>query len=213
MLDNVTVFTQNSIRIEGERVFYFDPYQMTSEPHDADAVFITHDHYDHFSPEDFRKVLKPDTVMVVPERLREAVRQAGIPDERIICVAPEQTLEVLGQPVETVPSYNLDKDFHLRESGWVGYVVTLGGTHYYISGDMDDTPEAERVSCDVAFIPIGGTFTMDAAQAAHLVNIMRPRQAVVPTHFGSIVGDPSDADTFEKLVDPAIPVVRKIVFA
>lgn len=213
MLDNVTVFTQNSIRIAGEKIFYFDPYRMAIAPHDADAVFITHDHYDHFSPEDFAKVMRPDTTFVVPVRLKGAIIGAGVPEAHVITVAPGQRLDVLGRPVETVASYNLDKDFHPKESGWVGYIVTLGGVRYYVSGDMDDTPEAEAVNCDVAFIPIGGTFTMDAAQAAHLVNAMRPKQAVVPTHFGSIVGKPEDADTFERLVDPAIPVVRKIQFA
>lgn len=212
MLDNVTVFTQNSIRIEGEKIFYFDPFYLEVESHDADAVFITHDHYDHFSPKDFRKVARPDTVFVVPEKLVDATTEAGISREHLVPVKPAQQLEVLGQPIETVPSYNLDKEFHPRQNGWVGYLVTLSGVRYYIAGDTDDTPEAEQVDCDVAFLPIGGTYTMNAVQAAHLANAMRPHKAVVPTHFGSIVGDPADADTFAAHVDPDLIVVRKIAF-
>lgn len=210
--DRVTVFTQSSIRICGEKTFYFDPFQMDHEPHDADAVFITHDHYDHFSPEDFAKVMRPDTVMVLPTLLEPAAREAGVPAERIITVEPAQRLEVLGVPVETVAAYNIDKPYHPRDKHWVGYVATLEGTRYFVSGDTDRIPENEAVDCDVALIPIGGTFTMDPAEAAGLINALRPRIAATPTHYGTIVGDPGDAAAFARQVDPAIAVEAKLSF-
>ncbi|MGI6536569.1 MAG: MBL fold metallo-hydrolase [Eggerthellaceae bacterium] len=210
--DRVTVFTQSSIRLSGEKMLYFDPFQMDHEPHDADAVFITHDHYDHFSPEDFAKVMRPDTVMVLPTLLEPAAREAGVPAEHIICVEPAQQLKVLGIPVETVAAYNVDKPYHPRSKHWVGYVVTVKGVRYFISGDTDRIPENEAVDCDVALIPIGGTFTMDAAEAAGLIDAIRPRIAAIPTHYGTIVGAPSDAAAFAKHVDPAIPVAVKLSF-
>lgn len=211
-IDRVTVFTQSSIRICDEKTFYFDPFQMDCEPHDADAVFITHDHYDHFSPEDFAKVMRPDTVMVLPTLLVPDARKTGVPDARLVAVEPAQRLEVLGVPVETVAAYNTDKPYHPRSKRWVGYVVTLEGVRYFVSGDTDRIPENEAVDCDVALIPIGGTFTMNAAEAAGLINAMRPRIAAIPTHYGTIVGEPDDAAAFAQQVDPAIPVVEKIPF-
>ena len=67
-LDNVRVLTHSAIRIESQddAVLYFDPFQLAEAPHDADIIFITHDHYDHFSPEDAVKVLKDTTVVVAP---------------------------------------------------------------------------------------------------------------------------------------------------
>ena len=99
----------------------------------------------------------------------------------------------------------------LFRSGWLGYVVTLDGepTRYYVSGDTDQNPDNEVVRCDVALVPIGGTYTCDPGQAAAFVNALRPA-AVIPTHYGSIVGTYADFDTFAAAVDPAIEVIRKL---
>ncbi len=70
MTENIEVFCQNSIRIESEAGrIYVDPFQMKEAPKDAAFVLITHDHYDHFSPEDIRKVAKSGSVLVVPEKM------------------------------------------------------------------------------------------------------------------------------------------------
>lgn len=212
MLDQVTVFTQSSIRLAGSATLYFDPFQMTFEPHDADAVLITHDHYDHFSPEDFRKVMRDDTVFAAPELLVPALEEAGIPRQQICPVAPGGNYTIAGVPVQTVAAYNVSKPYHPREKGWVGYVADFDGMRYFVSGDTDRIPEHKGLACDVALVPIGGTFTMDADEAAELINALAPKVAAIPTHYGTIVGAPSDADRFAQLVDPRIPVVRKIVF-
>ena len=167
-MDNLTrgirVLHQNAIRIEADgRVLYFDPHGVQDAPHDADYIFVTHDHYDHFSPEDIGRVSKAGTTLVVPESARAAAEAVGL---AVLPVQVGQSAALPGVSFRTVPAYNLNKKFHPRAKDWVGYVAEFGGGIYYIAGDTDATPEARAVRCDVALLPIGGTYTMDAEEAA-----------------------------------------------
>ena len=213
MTDNIEVFTQSSIRIKGSMgTIYADPFRMTGSPKDADYIFITHDHYDHYSPEDIAKVISVGkTVIVAPKKLVTTIQRDIAGFSEVIPVSPGGTYEVGGIKFDTVVSYNLNKSFHPKESGWCGYVLDVDGTKIYIAGDTDATEEAKQVSCDVAMVPIGGTYTMTPTEAAALINKICPK-AAIPTHFGSIVGSPKDADIFEKHVDASITVERKIRF-
>lgn len=197
---DIKVFTQSSIRIKDEgRTVYVDPFRMEEEPHDADLVFITHDHYDHFSPEDIQKVRGTETVFVVPRKLERDMRKVAGAAAEIHVVEPGQHYEAAGLAFDTVASYNIRKSFHPRRFGWVGYVLSIGGERVYVSGDTDATPEARAVTCDAALVPIGGTYTMDAREAAGLINEIHPKLAI-PTHYGSIVGRMTDADDFAAAV-------------
>lgn len=209
MIEKITVNTHSSIRIVSEKIIYCDPFKLDGTPHDADIVFVTHAHFDHFSPEDLEKIAKPETTYVMPESMKADAVKAGIREENLITLQPEQTADVCGIPVETVPSYNIGKPMHPKKNGWLGYILTVEGQRIYIGGDMDATPEAAVVKCDIAMIPIGGTYTMNAKEAAALVNEMRPK-TVIPTHYGSIVGLKKDEKTFVKLVDEGISVVIKL---
>ena len=212
MTDNITVNTQSSICItSGKQVIYVDPFQITEEKHDADIIFITHEHNDHFSPEDFHKLMQEETFFVVPFSMREKVHEAGVEEAFLVGLQPGDTTTVNGVRVEAVASYNLDKDFHKKEFGWIGYILNIGGVRYYVSGDIDAIPEAEKVDCDVAMIPVGGTYTMDYKEAAALINKMQPK-TVIPTHYGSIVGEKTDGDSFAALIDKDIEVVLKLAF-
>lgn len=211
MTQNITVNEQSSIRIEGERILYFDPLHIQGSPNDADIIFITHEHFDHFSPEDIARVARGDTLYVFPESMRAAALKAGIDKDRLACLKPAQHITLLNIDIEAVPAYNELKPFHPRKNGWLGYVITVGGKRIYICGDTDDTKEARAVKCDIVCVPIGGTFTMNAKKAAALVNKLSP-EAAVPIHYGTIVGSPSDADEFEKNLDGSVKVIRKIKF-
>ena len=215
-LENVRVFTQSAIRIEGAAgtVAYFDPFSLTDAEaaHDADYVLITHAHYDHLSPEDYARVAGEKTVVVAPASMAQEV--AGLGAAATHLMSAGEIIELPGLTVEAVPAYNVEPErlgMHPRENGWLGYVVTLDGapTRYYVSGDTDQNADNEVVSCDVALVPIGGTYTCDPRQAAAFVNALRPR-AAVPTHYGSIVGTYADFDAFAAEVDPAIEVIRKL---
>jgi len=207
MTDRITVNTQSSIRIEAERVVYADPLKLESAPGDADIILITHAHFDHFSPEDIRKAAKPGTVLVLPESMRADAEKSGIAD--IVTLSPGETREILGVTVEAVAAYNIGKPMHPKKNGWLGYIVTLGGTRIYIAGDTDVTPEAEAVHCTVAMVPVGGIYTMNAKEAAQLVNSIRPAFAI-PTHYGSLVGTKKDGKAFADRLDADITAVYKL---
>ena len=207
MKNRITVNTQSSIRIEAEKIIYFDPFKISAAANDADVIFITHEHSDHFSPEDIRKVQKSDTIFVIPQSMEETLKKAGYSD--LIPLSPGETASVLNIPVEAVPAYNNIKPFHMKKNGWLGYIITIEGQRIYVAGDTDVTPEAKAVLCDIAIIPIGGTFTMNHSKAAAYINELHPK-TVIPTHYGSIVGSADDGESFRKLVRSDIEVVIKL---
>ena len=199
MLNNIEVLYHSSIRIKKEKTIYIDPFKIDRNYNDADIIFITHDHYDHYSEEDIDKVINENAVIVIPEELLTKVLKKGINKNAIITVEPNQKYMVQGIKFETVPAYNTNKIFHPKENGWVGYVIEINGIKYYIAGDTDITEENKKVKCDVAFVPVGGTYTMDFKEAAQLVNQIQPKVAV-PIHYGSVVGTKQDAEEFIKLL-------------
>ncbi len=201
LFDSVEVLYHSSIRIAGERIVYADPFGVREERHDADLILITHDHFDHFSPEDIRKVQGPATVIVTPASTAKKAAELGLAQAHVI--APGRRLDVLDLTLEAVAAYNTNKPNHPKGNGWVGYVLTMGGARYYIAGDTDDTPEARQVRCDLALFPVGGTYTTDAAEAAQVVNAIRPL-AAVPTHYAAIVGSAADARRFMEGLDEGI---------
>jgi len=210
MTNNIRVLAQSSIRIEsGAGVIYFDPYMVKEDFNDADYIFITHDHHDHFSPADLLKVCKEDSVLIVPEKMESQSKEVSKHVGRIYTVKPGETKDIEGISVETVPAYNLLKPFHPKNAGWVGYILTLDGNRIYVAGDTDATKEAKSVKCDIALIPIGGTFTMDAKKAADFINTIKPKVAI-PTHYGTVVGSPKDGETFKEAVKDPVMVELKI---
>ena len=193
----IEINTQSSIKIDK---IYFDPFKIEEAPHDAEVVFITHSHYDHFDIESIRKITNEQTVIVAPDD--EGIKR--IISNELIIVKPNSKYEVKGITFETVPSYNKHKPFHKKSDGWVGYKVYLDQT-YYIMGDTDAIEEAKNIECDYLFIPIGGTYTMDYKEAAELTNIIKPK-FVTPTHYGTIVGNKEDGEKFKRLVNEEIKV-------
>ena len=198
MLDNVYLFCQSSIKIQKSKTIYFDPFKMEEEYHDADIIFVTHDHYDHFDVESINKIKKADTKIVVPTILFNQVREL-FDESMIIVVEPNNDYSIDGINIHVMPSYNINKQFHPKEKNYVGYIVYLDNISYYAMGDTDAIEEAKSISCDVLFIPIGGTYTMDVNEASILTNIMNPK-VVVPIHYGSIVGTLNDGIDFKNKI-------------
>ena len=203
MLEDVKVLCHSSIKIDMERTIYFDPYKVDKYYNDADIIFITHDHYDHYSEEDIKKARKSDTFIVIPEDMFTKVLKLGMDEKYIVRVQPNKEYSIGNIKFQTIPAYNITKQFHPKENGWVGYILQLDGIKYYIAGDTDMTEDNENVNCDVAFVPVGGTFTMDYREAAKLVNKIKPKIAV-PIHYGLIVGTKQDAEHFVNLLDKGI---------
>ena len=203
MLENVEVLYHSSIKIKDNKIIYIDPFKIDKNYIDADIVFITHDHFDHYSEEDIDKVINENTTIIIPEELLTKILRKGINKNAVITVESNKEYMVQGIKFETIPAYNTNKTFHPKENDWVGYIITLDGIRYYIAGDTDITEENRKVKCDVAFVPVGGTYTMNYSEAAELVNIIKPKIAV-PIHYGSIVGTKQDATNFIKLLHSSI---------
>ncbi len=203
MLEYIEVLCHSSIKINKEKVIYIDPFKIDKNYNDADMIFVTHDHYDHYSEEDIDKIKKEDTIIIAPEELLTKLLRKGFRKDSIITVEPNKKYMIQGMKFETIPAYNTNKQFHPKENGWVGYIIEIKGVRYYIAGDTDITEENRKVKCDVAFVPVGGTYTMDFKEAATLVNEIKPKMAI-PIHYGDIVGTKQDAIDFSKLLHPEI---------
>ncbi len=204
MIDSFNVICHSAIRIVADnKTIYIDPFGIEDESKDADYICITHSHYDHFSPDDILKVKNDNTIILITEDIYVDALKIGFKENKIVIVEPNQKYKINDLMIETVRAYNIDKAFHPKENGWVGYIINLECERIYISGDTDIIPEILNIKCDLAFVPVGGTYTMDYAQAAKLINTIKPT-IVVPTHYGKIVGTREDAKNFKCLLDSDI---------
>ena len=194
MLDGVNVFRQSAIKIKKDKIVYFDPFKINEEIHDADIIFVTHDHFDHFDVSSINNIKNDNTFIVVPYSLENSVLSLFDRD-KILLVKPNLEYEIDDIRFSTVPSYNINKKFHPKENNWVGYLVNIGGYSYYVMGDTDDTEEARNIHPDVLFIPIGGTYTMNREEALNYTNYVKPK-VVVPIHYKEVVGTIEDAQYF-----------------
>lgn len=177
---------------------YVDPYEISGGP-PADLILISHEHFDHCSPEDVKKIQQKDTIIVTESE--SAKKLSG----SIEIMQPGETKTVKGVLIEAVPSYNTNKDFHPRAKGWLGFVITLEGIRVYHPGDTDVIPEMKAIRADIAFLPVSGTYVMTAQEAAEAARIIKP-QIAIPMHYGAIVGSAQDAQEFKRLLQGEIEV-------
>ena len=209
-INNIEVNTQSSIRLRFDKVIYFDPYKIETDKHDADIIFITHNHYDHMDSESIEKVKNDNTIVVAPKSMEDVISKIEFSDYIYLEPFDETNLDNIN--IKTIPAYNNEKQFHPRTNNWLGYIVTINNTTYYIAGDTDVTNEANNVKCDIAFIPIGGHFTMNVEEATELIKKINPK-IVIPIHYGSIIGEPTYGNLLkEKLCNTNIEVVEKLQF-
>lgn len=197
--ENIHWLGHAGFRIDGDKVIYFDPYQIESGPQ-ADLIFISHDHFDHCSPEDVAKIQGPGTIIITEKD--SAGKLTG--DVRVI--KPGETLVLDGVKILGVPSYNTDKDFHPRRNRWLGFLVEMSGISIYHSGDTDFIPEMKELNVDIALLPVSGTYVMTADQAVKAALAIGPGLAI-PMHYGTIVGGNQDAFTFKSALDGKVPVL------
>lgn len=196
MLENVHWLGHDSFRFDGSVTVYVDPWKLPTGQPPADVILVTHDHFDHLSLPDIKAVAGPGTVVVGPASVTSQIEGTST-----VTVAPGESTEAAGVAVEAVPAYNLDKfrepgvPFHPREAGYVGYVFTLDGVRYYHAGDTDAVPEMREVRCDVALLPVSGTYVMTHDEACDACDMVTAAVAV-PMHYGDIVGDAGDAEAF-----------------
>ena len=203
MTDKIDFLGHSSIRINADEIIYVDPFNLNDNETLADIIFITHSHYDHFSKEDILSIKKDTTKIIITSDLYDEVTSLGFTSNNIISVSPNNTYSVDDISFDTIPAYNVNKNFHKKENNWVGYVIHINDISYYIAGDTDMTEEAKLVKCDVVFLPVGGTYTMDYMEASILANTIKPK-IVIPIHYGKIVGTIEDANKFKERIDKDI---------
>jgi L-ascorbate metabolism protein UlaG (beta-lactamase superfamily) len=189
----------DGFRIDSGKVIYFDPYQIKSAV-PADIIFISHDHFDHCSEDDIKKIQKKDTVIVTDaitaQKLKGSIR----------VVKPGDKLTVENVAIEVVPSYNTNKTFHPKASGMLGFIVTIEGVRIYHAGDTDFIPEMNSIKTDIALLPVSGTYVMTAEEAVQAALAIKPAIAI-PMHFNAIVGAEKDAALFKEKLQGKVEVV------
>lgn len=189
----------DGFRIEAGKIIYFDPYQIGSGSK-ADLILISHEHFDHCSPEDVAKVQDSHTVVITEKSAAKKLKG----DVRVM--NPGELLTIDDVKIRAVPSYNTDKDFHPRGNNWLGFIVEMEGVKIYHAGDTDFIPEMKDLEVDIALLPVSGTYVMKADQAVQAALAINPKLAI-PMHYGAIVGDEQDALDFKKALEGKIQVV------
>jgi L-ascorbate metabolism protein UlaG (beta-lactamase superfamily) len=167
---------------------YIDPWKIDNPAQHADIILLTHDHYDHYSQPDLKAVSDDSTRVVAPMSTPQVTDR----------ITPGNNMNIKDVSILAVPAYNQGKAFHPKTNGWVGYIVTIGGNKIYHPGDTDRIPEMKGLVVDVALMPVGGTYTMDAEEASDAIKDIKTVYAI-PIHYGDIVGSRKDAEKFAGL--------------
>jgi len=187
----------------GSDVIYIDPWKLKDAPHDATIVLVSHIHGDHYSAEDIAKVSGMTTKFI---SAGDVIQKQG----KGQVLKPGQSIDVNGVKITGVPAYNITKQFHLKSYNWLGFVIEIAGKRIYYAGDTDLTDEMKALkNIDLALLPVGGKFTMNAAEAADSTKQFKPKQAI-PCHWGDVdvVGSQADADNFKKLAGCTVTVLK-----
>ncbi len=183
----ITYFGHSSVMLEGDGLaIYVDPYVLPAQAKMADAILYTHGHFDHCAA----------APSITSNRTIAIGHGCKLP-VRVIEAGGKEKLG--GVVVEAVEAYNIGKPFHPRGAG-VGYVVRFKTATVYVAGDTDFIPEMKGLKCDIAIVPIGGTYTMDLNEAADALAAIMPKVAI-PYHYNYLADLKADPEKFRAAVE------------
>ena len=210
LIDRIYRYSQSAVKIETDGIIiWFDPYKLPESENRADYVFITHSHFDHLSFEDIEKIATKKTHFFAPYDCIPKLADAGY--KKFTSVEPGTKDEIEDNIlVETVPMYNLKKTtYHPRGNKWVGYILTIEGKRIYHTGDTERIPEMKDINCDIVFVPLGQTYTMDSVEDAVEAVLDVKAKIAIPFHYGLYEGKNEDAIKFKGLLEGKVEVVIK----
>jgi len=208
----ITWLGHDGFRIQNGQVVYIDPFKIEGDGPKADLLLISHEHFDHCNPDDLKKVVTPNTVVVAHAQSKDELSKVKVKEVKII--KPGDKVKVGDVSVEAVPAYNVNKFrepgkvFHPKEDGKLGFIVTMKGVRIYHTGDSDHIPEMRGLRPDIALVPVSGTYVMTSQEAVEAVAAIDPKVAI-PMHYGAIVGDRKDAEAFKIQVKCEVQVLDK----
>ncbi|MFH7880896.1 MAG: MBL fold metallo-hydrolase [Candidatus Aenigmatarchaeota archaeon] len=193
-------------KIESKVTVYFDPFQIKfPKEKDGDIVLVTHDHFDHCSIDDIKKIVHQQSVIIAAKMCKGKIDNLKGSVNSIMYFEPGDSINVNDVLIKAVPSYNINKFrspgqvFHPKESKYLGFIVDFNGIKVYHAGDTDVIKEmGELGKIDIALLPVSGVYVMSVEEAVEAVKIIKPKIAI-PMHYGSIVGSEKDAEKFKNL--------------
>jgi L-ascorbate metabolism protein UlaG (beta-lactamase superfamily) len=199
-MNEITWLGHASFKIKNGLTLYIDPWNLEDDGEEADLILITHEHFDHLSPADIEKIRGEKTVIVTIPACAASLKGD------VKAMKAGEKIRVGDVEIEAIPAYNINKTFHQKSAGRVGFIITMGGERIYHAGDSDLIPEMESIKVDVALLPVGGVYTMSPEEAARAANLLRPKLAI-PMHWGSsVVGKREDAERFKELCDVPVEI-------
>lgn len=199
VMENFHWLGHASFRWEGSKTIYFDPWKIAKGAKKADIILVSHEHFDHCSKVDIGMISTKDTVLVVSEAAARELKPSEPFFKEVKMLSPGASIEVYGIKIKATASYNLDKAFHPKSDNKLGFIVTMDGASVYHAGDTDSIPEMSGYRCDIALLPVSGTYVMSADEAAGAALSIQPKVAV-PMHYADIVGSVADARRLQELL-------------
>ena len=204
MLEKLHWLGHASFRLDGPKAIYFDPWKLAKDAKKADIIFVTHDHFDHLSVDDIKRITTKETIIIADSSSAKQIK-GKVDAKEIKAMSPGDSVEIDGIKVSAVPSYNTNKTFHPKAEKKVGYIVTVGGISIYHAGDTDFIPEMKDIKCGITLLPVSGTYVMTSTEAAEAALTIKPKIAI-PMHYGDIVGSDRDAEAFREALKGKVEV-------